>query len=95
MTRKTPVVPPPPTSRTSSSQPTPRTAKGKTRAAPSTLTVGDDLGEPGYGPSNSSSGEGGPNDVVSETNSCDVRHWCIVARDGLLASSVVLQLHAL
>lgn len=74
VTRKTPLVPPPPTSRTNSSQPTPRTAKSKARAAPSALAVGDDLGAgPSYGPGNSSNGKSGPNDVVSEISSCHVR----------------------
>ena len=68
VTRKTPLVPPPPASRTTSSQATPRAAKSKAQALSNLqgVAVSDDL-KPGssYGSGNSNSGKGKSNDVVS------------------------------
>lgn len=67
VTRKTPLVPPPPASRTTSSQATPRTAKSKAQALSNLgVAVSDDL-KPGssYGSGNSNGGKGKSNDAVS------------------------------
>jgi len=71
VTRKTPLVPPP-TSRTNSSQATPRTSRSKVQSLSNLhgVTVGDDLkAGSSNGSGNSNNGKGSLNDVVSEISS--------------------------
>lgn len=76
-TRKTPLVPPP-TSRSNSSQATPRTAKSKAQAVSN--VKGDPAGDHSRtGPSTRNSGKGNSNDVVtSKSKSSKDREVCIV-----------------